>query len=126
MVRVLNHTHRKLSDQQVLDRVLSGRWVVDTERGIVLSHGEEVAQTTDDQGHVFVQLYDGGFRRTISLGLLVWMAEAGTTLPPEFEVHHMDKCKSNCCWSNLLALHHRDHDKMHVAVSFADQEDVPF
>lgn len=126
MVRTLTSTHKKLSDQQVLDLVLAGRWIVDTEQGIVLSNGVEVTRQEDYDGNVFVQLYAGGCRRTIALGLLVWMARTETTLPNEWEVHHIDKCKSNCMWDNLLAAHHLDHDKLHRAVNFADKEDVPF
>lgn len=112
----------KLSRQEVIDLFNSGKYQVCTQTGVVSgARGRPLYTfTAKDSEHLWVRLFHKHKHITIGVSHIVWMVATGCVLPPEWEVHHRDLDPSNNSFDNLMALHPKDHRKLH------NLEEAPF
>lgn len=66
-----------------------------------------------NRGDPRVDIWHKGKRKSINVSHLVWMYHTRTTLPPGFEIHHIDENPENNNFSNLICVHCLDHLKLH-------------
>lgn len=115
-----------VSKQQILEWLQDG--VFSIEDGEVYSKtGRKLIQRINkrkrcEHGDPRVDLYYGGKRASINVSHLVWMWHTNALIPDGFEIHHRDEDPTNNDFSNLLAVHPMDHNKLHSDAN----EEVPF
>lgn len=117
---------RIMTNEEVIDLVKSGVYVIDTETGEVKSRRGRTVSHVRSMGcgkYLFVRLYSNKNRKAIAVHRLVWMSVTMTPIPHGWQVHHLSKDTMDNTWDNLVCLHKKDHDKMHRV---EDEEPVPF
>jgi len=115
---------KRMCDSHILKLLLVEQYSVDPDTGTVYNKHNRPLKPFHhirESKHLFVTLFDQGkYRRSISVGRLVWMSVTKELIPKGWEVHHRDEDARNNAWSNLLCLHPTDHLKIH------DKKPVPF
>jgi hypothetical protein len=61
---------------------------------------------------------------SIHISHLVWMFYTDCVLPEDFEIHHLDENPLNNIYHNIIAVHKKDHLKIHLIEE--SLEDAPF
>lgn len=121
---------KRLSDDEVLELVRSGRYRVDLRRGRVFSEltGKRLHETRGGRckRYRYVRLFDSNERtRMIPVAHMVWIVGNERPLPEGFEVHHWDRNPAHNWWTNVYALSLADHRKIKRRQE-AEAEEVPF
>lgn len=134
----------RMTDEQLLHVLLSGRYRIDIEAGEIYSNRYKTqrdtplckyySRTDPEKRHPFICVFytfdssQGIARRGVSLAKAIWMYSRQSAVPPDFEIHHVDLNPLNDNWRNLVALHKLDHNQLHLLLN-ADsvvEEEVPF
>lgn len=119
----------RLTQWKIIKLFRDGVYRVDLDEGIIFGrNGKPLsANVGNEEGHLFVQLYDMPGCKKIALHRLVWMIGAGHPIPTKWEVHHEDRDVKNCRWPNLFCLHPKDHHKVHNGWNVEEDDDeIPF
>ncbi len=121
-----NKIYQTATIEQVSDWLNRGLFYLRGDR-VFKYTGKELMQrgsTRRRSNHVDprVDLFCEGFRKSIHVSQLVWMANTRIAIPKGFEIHHRNEDPSDNSWDNLLCVHLTDHSKIHAT----DLEGVPF
>lgn len=108
----------KPTNAQTVLRWLKERIFVVTDDGRVLKNRMELKQRINkrrgsNRGDPRVDLCNEGKRISFSVSRLLWMSRTRTTVPIDFEIHHLDENPTNNSWTNIVAVHKTDHLKFH-------------
>jgi len=116
-----------VTKQEVLDWLEDGRFYVGDDGEIYTEAGRKLVQRINkrkrcEHGDPRVDLYYGGKRASVHVSHLIWMWNTGVVIPEGWQVHHKDEDPTNNNWTNLIAVHPIDHEKLHAEA----KEEVPF
>ena len=95
--------YRKLSEQDVLDAILAGRFTIDADGNVFSVNGtaRQLIPHLDPQGRPCIKFYVDGGRRSTTLGRAVWMIHNRQLVPEGHAVDHIDRDKTNNRPGNL-------------------------
>lgn len=105
-----------LTDTDIINLVVKGKYTVDLEAGIILSGrtGKPLYTSCSERSpNLWVRVYDHPGIRALPVARMVWIVGTGHQLPDGWEVHHWNLDPIDNRFSNLLALHPDDHRKFH-------------
>lgn len=115
--------YKLMNQKDILQTIRKGIYAVNITTGTVNNvSGKELSFYQAEDGHLFVRLYHNGKRKAIAVHRLVWMCATKSTIPKDYEVHHIDGDPTNNTFENLMCVHKLDHRKFHRALL----NDVPF
>lgn len=116
----------KLTHLEIIELFRSGKYLVDPDRGQVLSGrtkkqlytytgGWKAGQgpINPEAGSLWLHLFATPKIRAIQVSHCVWLFKTGVPIPPGFQIHHRDLDQRNNSWRNLFCLFHMDHSKLH-------------
>lgn len=133
----------RLTQKEVIELFRKGKYIVDSEKGIVLNGKTKKPLHVFAGGHkagkVFVPNYNSKWVRLYSapkhialpVSHCIWLANAKVTIPNGFEIHHKDLDSTNNAWNNLFCLFDMDHRKLHqdhrlICNGEEPEEETPF
>ena len=116
-----------ISDKTLLDFLHTGDLEVDPVTAEVFWRGNlkkpTIVGTEGKNGtRKRIEIHYQGFRRSIVLARLVYMAGTRKVIPRGYEIHHVDFDRYNDSFDNLIALTVQDHLKIHNI----NTDDTPF
>lgn len=118
---------RKLNRRKVLQWFKQGVFTIDLTTGTVRK-GNRVLKTRlnkrnrSDRCDLRVDLCHQNCIYSINISHIAWMVYRGTTIPKDFEIHHVDEDPMNNTPENLVCIYKHDHCKLHPS----ETEEVPF
>lgn len=119
--------YQKMPPDVLLDLILSDKYLIDLDLGIVQSTitKKELYTFRNKRwgNHLFIRLYCGSYRKGISVSRVIWIKGSGCLIPEGWEIHHINENPLDNRFENLCCLHPIDHKKRHQA---QEQENAPF
>jgi hypothetical protein len=118
----------KMTHEHVLRLFQEGvKYRADLKSGVLYSGRTNLplfTYTNRDQDYLFVRVYDKPFCTGIAVSRVVWMVGTGVVIPEGFQIHHHNEKPWDNAFTNLICLHHNDHEKWHQTQT--DESYVPF